>query len=303
QEQKPQSLNGYDLIKPENSSKNVNKIQQRAVSLELLKTMNIFKRGDDEMQPLFTGLDFLRDGRMVAVDNKNCKCFILRDTLKRFDTFYKFKTYPRDVTSYCDNNIAVSVSDGDIRAICLLTVGSDNTITLMNTLTTSTKCFSICPLNDRTFLVSTYDDPSPARMIDVDGNESEFDNVKFPGKMYKNWESLCTYVPSRVTLVLTDRYAHTVYMYDTVTGNNTEVKNDQIREPRGTCVCPDDSVFVCIKNTNSIIQISSDGEILASCDVDMEYPFAVSVSSDGSKMAVTNCLIGGMKLKLFKIKQ
>ncbi|WAR28323.1 hypothetical protein MAR_014027 [Mya arenaria] len=270
----------------------------KPVRLELLKTMELEKTGDEKEEPFVTGLDFLPDGRIVAVDNMNCKCFILSDPLKRLDTFYKFKTYPKDITSYSDINIAVTL---DIRTICLLTVGSDNTITLMKTLTTPTYYFSICPLNDRTFVVSTWDDPRPARMIDVDGKESDFDNVKFPGKTYKLGESRCTYIQTRGTLVLTDKHAHTVYMYNTVSGTSSEVKCDRIRAPRGACVGPDDSVFVCSDNTNSVIQISPDGDILALCDVDMKFPYAVAVSRDGSRMAVINSSGGERKLKLFKI--
>ncbi|XP_052785086.1 uncharacterized protein LOC128220646 [Mya arenaria] len=280
------------------------KIQEpKAVRLELLKTVELVKTGDDMNVPFVTGLDLLPDGRIVAVDQSNQKCFILSDTLKRFDTFYKFNTYPSDVTSYSDNNIAVTVSYGDIQSICLLTVDSDNTITLKKTLTTSTSYNSICPLNDRTFVVSTWDDPRPARMIDVDGKESDFDNVKFPGKTYKCGESKCTYIQSRDTLVLIDKFARTVYMYNTVSGKGIEVKDGRIREPRGACVGNGDTVFVCSTDTNSVIQVSADGDILASCDVDMEYPFAVAASRDGSRMAVTNCLSGVRKLKLFKIIQ
>ncbi|XP_052783082.1 uncharacterized protein LOC128219312 [Mya arenaria] len=274
-----------------------------AVRLELLKTMDLVNTGDDKREPFVTGLDFLPDGRIVAVDSSNCKCFILNDTLKRLDTFYKFKTYPRDVTSYSDNNIAITVSAGDIRTVCLLTVGSDNTITLMKTLTTSTYCYSICPLNDRTFVVSTMDGPRPVRFIDVDGKESDVDNVKFPGKTYTLDESRCTNLPFRNSLVLTDRFAHTVYMYNTVSGKITEVKDDRIREPTGACVGPDDSVFVCSENTNSVIPISPDGYILTSCDVDMKFLCAVAVSRDGSRMAVTNSAKGFKKLKLFKMIQ
>ncbi|XP_052819271.1 uncharacterized protein LOC128245095 [Mya arenaria] len=300
QEPKTQSLNGEDVVK---SAKRSQEVKQRPVSLELLKTMTLVKTGDDHKEPLVSGLDFLPDGRIVAVDNWNWKCFILSNTLKRFNTFYKFKTKSRDISVYSDNNIAVTVSDGDIRNICLLTVDSDNMISLMKTLTISTYSFAICPLNDRTFVVSTYDDPRPARMIDVDGNESDFENVKFPGKTYKRDESVCTYIPSRHILVITDRDAHTVYMYHAVSGKRTDVKDKRIREPKGACVGPDQSVFTCSQNTNSVIQISPDGEILTSCDVDMKFPFAVAVSRDGSRMAVTNCAKGVGKLKLFKIIQ
>ncbi|XP_052783259.1 uncharacterized protein LOC128219492 [Mya arenaria] len=280
QDKASQTLN--TLLKNDYTVKTGIKSKKRPVSLELLKTIEIVKTGDDKKQPFVTGLDFLPDGRIVAVDGYNLKCFILSDTLKRFDAFYKCKTYPNDVSSYSDNNIAVTVND---RTICLLTVGTDHKITLMKTLTISTNCFSICHLNDSTFVVNTHGDPRPARMIGVDGNESDFDNVKFPGRSYEIDESKCTYIPYGDTLVLTDRHDHTVYMFNTVTGKNTKIKDRSIREPRDACVGPDDSVFVCSEKTNSVIQISPDGDILASCNVDMTFPLAVTVSRDGSRMA------------------
>ncbi|XP_052763958.1 uncharacterized protein LOC128205934 [Mya arenaria] len=289
QEPKPISLNG--------DTTSVNNVHQRP-TLTLLKTMDLMKTGDDKYQPYMTGMDFLPDGRIIAVDNCNWKCFILSDSLKRFDAFYKFKNYPRDVTSYSDDNIAVTVND---RTICLLTVGIDNTITPMKTLNMATYCDSICPLNNHTFVVSTCDDPLPAKMINVNGQRSDFENVRFPLKTYKIDESKCAYIPSRDLLVFTDRYANTVYTFNTVTGKITEITDSRIREPRGVSVGPDDSVYVCSENTNTIIKISPGGDILESYDVDMRYPRSVAVSRDGSRMAVTNIGIGWTNLKLFRI--
>ncbi|KAH3810146.1 hypothetical protein DPMN_138532 [Dreissena polymorpha] len=73
-------------------------------------------------------------------------------------------------------------------------------------------------------VVSTYDDPRPVSMLSVDGVESDFDHVIFPQKIYKGDESICTYVQSMNTLVLTDRWAHTVYMYDTLKGTSRAVQ-------------------------------------------------------------------------------
>ncbi|XP_052799357.1 uncharacterized protein LOC128230972 [Mya arenaria] len=299
--QKTQSVNGNKEIKTTKSSEIVNNVQQRPLRLELLKTLKLENTGDDKELPFVTGLDFLPNKRIFAVDDCNCTCFILDDTLKRFDAFYKFTANPRDVTSYSDNNIAVTVSARAIRTICLLTVGSNNTITLMKTLNTSTYCFSICPLNDHTFVVSTREDTRPAKMIDADGEERNFDNVMFSSNKYKIGESKCTYIPSHDSLVLTDRYSHTVYMYNTKTGKSTEVNHDRIRKPRGACVGPDDSVIICSNGTNSIVQVSSVGEIMSSCGVEMNYPYAVAISKDRSLMAVTNDPGGVRKLQLFKI--
>ncbi|KAH3876529.1 hypothetical protein DPMN_000374 [Dreissena polymorpha] len=49
-------------------------------------------------------------------------------------------------------------------------------------------------------VVSSYDDPCPARMFSVDGVESDFDHVTFPVKTYKIDVSMCTYVESKNTL-------------------------------------------------------------------------------------------------------
>ncbi|XP_052783256.1 uncharacterized protein LOC128219488 [Mya arenaria] len=296
--QKPnsQSFNVVKEIKTTKGSTNAKEVQQRPVRLELLKTFDLVKTGDDKFPPFVPGLDFLPNGRIVAVDKLNLKCFILSDALKRFDTFYKFNTHPRDVYSYSDNNIA---GIADHQTICLLTIDRHNTITLTKTLNTSTLCGSICHLNDRTFVVSTYYNSRHARMIDVDGKESDFDNVKFPGKSYGIDESKCTFITSRDTLVLTDRHADTVYIYNNVIAKSIELIDVRIREPRGACVGLDGSVFVCSEDTNSVIQISPDGNILASCDVDMTSPSTVTVSRDGSRMAVS----GLINMKLFKIIQ
>ncbi|XP_052783091.1 uncharacterized protein LOC128219322 [Mya arenaria] len=265
------------------------------VRLEVTTTMRI---ADEE--PFITGLDFLPDGMIVAVNN-NRKCFVMSDTLQKLDVNYTFKALPRDVTCYSDNNIAITISSGDVRAICLLKVCNGNTITLMKTLTISTYCFSICPLNDRTFVVSTWNDPRPARMIDMDGKVSDFNNVQFPEKTYMINESRGTYIPSINTVVLTARYANTVYLYNTVTGMETELKDRRIREPRDACVGPDGSIFVCSQKSNSIVQISPSGDILTSLNVDMRGPYTVAVSRDGSRMIVSNSLSGSMKLKLFNL--
>jgi len=64
--------------------------------------------GDQEM-PFITGLTFLPDGRVVAVDVMNKKCIVLSATLVRLGSGYQFKAYPRDVTCFNGDNLAVAV--------------------------------------------------------------------------------------------------------------------------------------------------------------------------------------------------
>ncbi|KAH3726746.1 hypothetical protein DPMN_052615 [Dreissena polymorpha] len=125
-------------------------------------------------------------------------------------------------------------------------------------------------------VASAFDDPRPARNISVDGVESDFDHfLMFPMKTYKINESMCTYVQSKNTLVLTDRFAHTVYMYDTLKGTSRAVTHENIQEPHGCCVMPGDTVLVCSENKNSIVHRSVDGDLLGTYPVDMKNPRSI----------------------------
>jgi len=78
----------------------------RPVRLEHLMTLDLVKTEGDEEWPFVAGMDFLPDGRLAAVDNKNWKCFILDDKLRRKGS-YNFEANPRYVTCYNGDNLAV----------------------------------------------------------------------------------------------------------------------------------------------------------------------------------------------------
>ncbi|KAH3870552.1 hypothetical protein DPMN_033740 [Dreissena polymorpha] len=288
----------YDDNKTVNTSLLSLSPQPRPVTLELLVSVDLTNTGDDEKEPLLTGLDFLPDGRLVAVDNFNMKCIILNEQLQRLGTPYKFKGYPYSVVCVSHDTLCVTFND----AVCLLSVSTDNTITLTREIKTSSEFGSICCMSPSHMVVSTYDDPRPARMISVDGVESDFDHsLTFPTKTYKAGDSKCTYVQSKNTLVLTDRFAHTVYMHDTLNGTSTAVTNENIQKPRGACVGPGDTVLVCSGNKHSIVHLTIDGKILGTYPVDMKYPYSICVSKDGTRLAVSNSAEGTAKLQLYKI--
>ncbi|KAH3801502.1 uncharacterized protein LOC127839927 [Dreissena polymorpha] len=271
----------------------------RPVTLKLLVSVDLPKTGDDEKAPLLTGLDFLPDGRLVAVDNYNLRCIILNERLQRLGTPYKFKTYPYGVVCVSRDTLCVTV---DGKVVCLLSVSTDNTITLTREIKTSSWFFSICCMSPSNMVVSTYNDPRPVRMISVDGVETDFDHIlTFPKKTYKVDESACTYVQSKNTLVLTDRYAHTVYMNDTVNDISRAVTNENIQEPCGACVGPGDTVLACSMYNNSIVHLTIHGIILGTYPVDMNNPYSLCVSKDGTRLAVSNDALGNKKLQLYKI--
>ncbi|KAH3803842.1 hypothetical protein DPMN_132110 [Dreissena polymorpha] len=272
--------------------------QPRPVTLELLVSVDLPKTGDDEKKPLLIGLDFLPDGRLVAVDNRNMKCIILNERLQRLGTPYTFTGNPYCVVCVSHDTLCVTFNG----VVYLLSVSTDNTITLTREINTTSTFYSICCMSPSNMVVSTYDDPRPVRMISVDGVETDFDHIlTFPKKTYKVDESACTYVQSKNTLVLTDRFAHTVYMHDTLKGTSRAVTNTNIQEPRGACVGPGDTVLVCSTIKHSIVHLSVDGNIIGTYPVDMLCPHSIGLSKNGTRLALSNIAHGTTKLQLFKI--
>ncbi|KAH3870646.1 hypothetical protein DPMN_033834 [Dreissena polymorpha] len=184
----------------------------------------------------------------------------LNELLQRQGTPYKLNTNPCDVVCLSSDDFAATL--GKRKLVCLLSVSKDNVIGLTRIINTTSKFYSISCMSPLRMVVSSYDDPRPARMLSVDGVESDFDHVTFPVKTYTIDESMCTYVQSKNTLVLTDRDAHTVYIYNTVNGTSRAVTNKNIREPSCACVGPNDTVLVYIKNKHAIAHLTIDGDVL-----------------------------------------
>ena len=74
-----------------------------------MKTLGLVKTGGDEWPPWVTGLDFLADGRIAAVDYMNKTCYILNADLQRLGSAYKLQSYPYDVTCYGESTLAVTL--------------------------------------------------------------------------------------------------------------------------------------------------------------------------------------------------
>jgi len=51
----------------------------------------------------------MADGRIVAVDHNNKKCFIMNADLQRQGAALKFEDFPNDVTCYKENSLAVTL--------------------------------------------------------------------------------------------------------------------------------------------------------------------------------------------------
>ena len=178
---------------------------------KLVRTVDLNKEEDYTDEPMYSGMALLPDDRLAVIDNKN-EFLSIRDNqhLKKLGKYgtYKFTDHRFDVTVVSEEDVAVT-SGGNL-VIEFLQVSKSNHITLTRSITTTVPYFSICLMNDTTFLVSTYENTRHLRMITLTGKESDFENL--PQKEYKVGDSIC--MRNKDKLILTDRDDHTLYMYN-----------------------------------------------------------------------------------------
>jgi len=152
------------------------------------------------------------------------------------------------------------------------------------------------------FILSTIDHPRPVRTITIHGQEGDVQHAGLPDKTYKLNESMCTYVESHKTVVFTDYNASEVYLSNIENGRCHIVHCDKIRSPKGACPGINGTVFVCSGGTGTVVQMTTQGTVLTSLDVSMEWPRVVSLSRDGTRLAVSNGVKDKMKkIKMFKV--
>ena len=257
-------------------------------------SVDVKRSEDDNKEPLYTGIDFLPDGRLVAVDNKNMKCLVYNEKFEKVGS-YQLSYPPLSVVVVSEEEVAITSANFDI-----LRVNKYNQITLDRSYNVTTEYNSICLKDNGQFVVGTIDHVTPVRILSSTGEEKDF-NINFPNKKYHVDTSACTYIRNSDKIVLTDRYEHAVYIYDVKTNTRVVVKDDHIKGPRGAAVGPYDTILVCSQNTNSIIQISQTGRVLSSYKIDMDFPRTICVSCDKSFLVVINPCIGDRKMQKLKI--
>ena len=193
-------------------------------------------------------------------------------------------------------------SDQNFKSIALLSVSKSNNISLVRTLKLSFYCRSICPMDGDRFILGTVNHPRPVRTITVHGQEGDVQHVGLPDKTYELGYSRCTYVESHKTVVLTVRDDHEVYLSNIENGRCHIVHSDKIRQPLGACPGIDGTVFVCSGETGYVVQLTTQGTVLTTHDISMAWPFAVSLSRDGTRLVVSNSVEDeARQIKMFKI--
>ncbi|XP_060567920.1 uncharacterized protein LOC132726601 [Ruditapes philippinarum] len=295
----PQSFTDYipgQLTLKYNERKNVN-AENKVMTLTVDSSIDLKKEWDDFKQPFYSGIDFLPDGRLVAVDYNNKKLIVYNEKFVKLGSC-QLSYYPLSVVAVSEDEVAIT--SGSEYIIDFIRISKANKIRRNRKCIVTTKYDSICLKDNSQFVVGTIDYQIPVEIISSAG-EPYVSNINFPIKAYCADTSACTYIKSSDKVVLTDIYKHTTYIYDTKTNTRVVVRDGQINEPCGVAISPSDTILVCSNGTDCIVELSQTGQVLSSYQLDMEYPYRVCVSHDKSFIVVANACRGNMKIQKFKI--
>ena len=97
-------------------------VTARPPKLTVVATLDLVKTEGDKEFPWFTGLDFMSDGRIAAVDFDNKKCYILNAELQRQGSAFKYNCHPFDVSCYKESKLAVVLGYVQTIRVLLVTI-------------------------------------------------------------------------------------------------------------------------------------------------------------------------------------
>jgi len=158
---------------------------------------------------------------------------------------------------------------------------------------------NITPFYNGSFVLSTYDDNMPVRIVDINGIYTFFHGIEFPQTWYEIGTCQCTFIASHNILVFTDYNKNIVCLFNTQTGETVKVTDSKIEKPIGVCEGPNGSILVACVST--IVQLTTRGEVLTCAGVGMRHLQAIKVSKNSMQLAVSSTTRGNCQLRLFKI--
>ncbi|XP_053404905.1 transcription intermediary factor 1-alpha-like [Mercenaria mercenaria] len=293
-------LEGKDrlgTLKTETNKVTVDEVRgHRPVHLEFINSIDLKLSEDDESESMLYSVDFLPDERIVGIVIKDRTLLIFNEFLDEMAR-YKLSYQPLGVVAVSEDTIAIT---GGNKTIEFLHVSKSNEITNMKTYKVCGKFNSVCLKDVDNFVVGAFDDIKLARILSLSGEVKDF-GVTFHSKLYRHDAVSCTYINELDKVIISDRDENLVYIYDVTTNTRVIVRDSRIQGPRGVAVGPMNCVFVCCKNTDSIVQVSPTGVILSSHKLEVKFPFHVCVSEDKTKLAVSNRCKGKSRLQVLKI--
>lgn len=268
------------------------------MKLEHIRSVDVTQERNEYKEPLYTGMDFLPDGRLVAVDNKNAKLKLFDENLKNLSSF-KLPTHPTGIV-VIRNEIAIPFANPSCQEMHFYFVDENNVISFVRKFSLPGQFSSIYVMDDDKFVMTTINGSKPVRTVSVLGHVTDLD-LSFPVRQYGVDESACAYIKNDAgdKLVLLASEDNVVIIYDMKTDIKNIVRNKLIVNPRSVAICPSNTILVA--TVDRIVQLSPSGRILTSFVAYMANCRSICISKENRRLAVTNAVKGSKMMTLFEI--
>ncbi|XP_053389643.1 E3 ubiquitin-protein ligase Midline-1-like [Mercenaria mercenaria] len=300
----PKTMDNFLDMSPENLSVSVESKTEvipscAAKTLNLLAEVKIEQDTNEEYEPWYRGIGFLNDGRIVAVDNSNKKCVLMNENLEGIGEL-KLPCSPLNLTVTEENCVVITA--GVNKKLYIYEVNENNTLTEKHVMPVSQKCDSITNFDINKYIVGAFDSSEPAHEINVAGDIAQL-NFDFEGMQFTTAKDFkCCYTKETRQLLITDNRENAVYVCNLANGNRSTVHDKSFVKLRGISHYMNDLYFICSSGTDSIVQLTTAGKVLAVNKINTKGPYSICISQDKNKLLVSNNRSEVKRLLLFKIQ-
>lgn len=271
-------------------------LETKAAQLRLVESVSCIS-DRDVLNPIYLGIDFLRNDRLALADYKNKKCVIMSSSLKVIGEKH-LRYAPHDLLVFGTDEMLVS--SGEQKFIDYFSVDAANSLIHKKRISTPYPCDSLSVISERCFTIGVAERDIPVFKLTDFRDFSHF-NLQFDRDLYRLGETKCVNLPRLEILVITDKVTNTVTLIDTRSGEKTYVKEKCINQPRCAVVGKDESIFVCCQASCCLVQISPSGEIMSYTKLKMNSPYSMGISQDKNKIAIANNHLDGCKVQIFEL--
>ncbi|XP_052777742.1 uncharacterized protein LOC128215053 [Mya arenaria] len=274
-------------------------------SVQFKLSVSILLRADGRWlnnEPLISGLDFISQQRILAVDNRNYKLILLNADLTIVNV-HTFDRAPVDVV-VIGNSAVVSIPGYQILEVFDIT--RDNRIVLKAHLPTISQYSSLCKFDDTSIIGCVLHDKNFIRKVTFCQHMTEIkENIlrtPFPAKKFKISEMYCGYDQEINRLIVTDKQNAKVYIHDRSDDSlQTLIEKRKLVSPQGVAIGPFWNTYVCSEQTNSLLQFLPSGELLDVHPLNVKFPHVLRISDDRGKMLISNRRDGQRFLQVYDI--
>ncbi|KAL3862602.1 hypothetical protein ACJMK2_008559 [Sinanodonta woodiana] len=299
------SIGPSHLINSNSQDSIESKSHQRFTNLKPLKDYDVIKINEIELIgpngeiPVYTGVAYLPDDRIVFVDYDNCKCCLFNSSYEHIAD-YDFTSNPSDVCVVSKNEVAVTLPlKKKIQFLKL-----DHVISPTVALTTRLLYWGVAAVSEDKLVVSgpLNDTTYHWGVVTRDGKEMSVFQLPRSEKKYDDTHLALDSTRKRV--YITCKNHNSVYCFGLDGTKFFEYKNDELGTPVGIGLDRDDNVYVVGLYSASIQQLSGDGKIQKVIKAGIpKFPGHICFKHSGEEFLVTNNSVQkGHKCTIFQLK-